>query len=277
MQYADELTPLADRHPTPQLAGTFPNVGQTKYARIVLGACSGCIALLSVWTIPTIAAGTVTCAQVVELGRAWEKGDREVVAASKGDFLGKPLLQYSDADLQTMEHLAEGCVRPYWNSPDIGFVLAGERAIQGLRHALREEQQALKDSARKRELKSGKAKIETIRDASLFYDADPFASIMNSPLIRPNNLMYSGSVILEQEDGSGLLRVRRDLVDFYYGYIRISERTKILKPELMRTNAYIGVVGRYTENVKYQTIAGVVKVGPLLEVIYVGEPPKNDE
>jgi hypothetical protein len=123
-------------------------------------------------------------------------------------------------------------------------------------------------------LKASKAKAVDFSDAVLLMSpVKSLAEIMASPMLTPDNAVYAGRVILDAQESKEVLRGKlqaRGAVA--YVMLRISGKSVVLDKDAMRLNQRVGVVGRYVGNVKYQTVAGELKVAPVIEITHVGDP-----
>lgn len=242
--------------------------------------------VLATFLFSTTSARAQTCDQIAALdGISYDS-----VQAYKRDLFGKPLLKYSESELEQLEKIAKECLDRTIDSQRRLVVKLvvwenlndGLRTIRELRKIHRRdlayEQKDNANAARKTALRAGTAQVSNIRDAMLLHDpVKSLTGIMYSPLVTVDNNVYAGKVVLELEEEPGLLRVRWGAPDGQtptYGYIRLSKQTKIFSPDLMRGDTHISVVGRYVKNVKYRTVAHVVKLAPLLDAMYIGAPPQ---
>lgn len=125
-------------------------------------------------------------------------------------------------------------------------------------------------------LRNGTIKIASLDDAVLFHSPQDLDRLMVSPLLKPNNAIYSGYVLVDQDEGNGLIRVKSFnplmmLVTGYqeagvaYGIIRFTKTTVDYSVNDLRIGSRIKVVGKYSQNVKYGRIV------PVLEVLYFGD------
>jgi hypothetical protein len=123
-------------------------------------------------------------------------------------------------------------------------------------------------------LKAGKVKVESFRDAELLHGPKSFAGIMESPLLSPDGQYYGGAVVIDEQESEGTLRVKyaraftRQPV-LYYAWLRLDAKTKNFAPQSMRIGYPIRVIGTYSGNHKYRTVAGEPKTAPVLNAAYI--------
>lgn len=130
------------------------------------------------------------------------------------------------------------------------------------------------------QLKSGKAKINSVADASLYYSAQPLSPIISSPLLTPDSKYYFGEVIIDFQEKKNLLRAKIEnyldmssgakFIPLAYVFMRTDKTTVSFNPELLRIGQHIWCLGKYVTNTQYNTIAGEVKVSPVIQVLYMG-------
>ncbi len=147
----------------------------------------------------------------------------------------------------------------------------------------KQEQEKLALEERKQKLKNGAVQVADFTDAELVYaPTQNLSSIMASPLLAPDNGYYSGAVVLDAQQSLNLLRGNIRPIEpssssvgyiqkLYYVFLRTSNKTTNYAPAKMRIGATIKVLGRYVDNVKYNTVGGEQKVAPLIEVMYIGD------
>ncbi len=159
---------------------------------------------------------------------------------------------------------------------------------------------------RQQQLRSGEAKAENMSDIWLSNnDQIPsLQEIMASTLLRANNAVYGGRVIIDGEYREGVLRVRFDsdvLAEVAYQTPRQEEDGVEVGPELalraralsqngtrhyaqlnlgktsisfirnLRIGSVVWVVGRYKANRKYTLTNRTERTMPVLDVLYIGE------
>jgi len=154
------------------------------------------------------------------------------------------------------------------------------KAMQEQEQQAREVQQQNDQTAkeeRQRKLKTGAAKITSIDDAKLFYaPVKPLHEVMESPLLSPDGAIYSGNVVLDLQEKPGVIRGK-----ILYGYkqnpqtayvlMQSTKATVNFSPESMRIDGGVQVLGRYIQNMQYETVTGTTKTAPVLEVLYFGK------
>jgi hypothetical protein len=139
--------------------------------------------------------------------------------------------------------------------------------------------QRLRDD-RKRKLRSGALKVQSLEDAKLLHDpVKNLDDIAISPLLSPNALVYAGTVTLDFQEKPNFIRVKTFFLTgnvvsgasmgFAYVWLRITKKSANLVADSMRIGGKVGVVGRYTQNVQYRTVIGDQKTAPVLEVLYL--------
>ncbi len=130
---------------------------------------------------------------------------------------------------------------------------------------------------RQRKLKTGAMKITSIDDAKLFYAPfKPLHEIMESPLLSPDDAIYSGNVVVDLQEKPGVIRGKiaygyTQNPQTAYVYLQSTKATVNFSPESMRIGGNVQVLGRYIQNVQYQTVAGTTKTAPVVEVLYFGQ------
>jgi len=130
---------------------------------------------------------------------------------------------------------------------------------------------------RQHNLKTGAAKITSFDDAKLFYaPVKPLHEVMESPLLSPDGAIYSGNVVLDLQEKPGVIRGKilygyRENPQAAYVLMQQTKATVNFSPESMRIGGGVQVLGRYIQNVQYQTVAGETKTAPVLEVLYFGK------
>lgn len=141
--------------------------------------------------------------------------------------------------------------------------------------------------ARQEQLKSGAIAISSFNDAALSHDRFRFTifaldenlhEVMLRPFLKPNHAVYSGTVVIDGEEG-GALRVRvgggqvwGQWVDVAYAMLRISKKSVNYSQQAWRKGNPVRVIGRYVGNNKYTTVAGEGRVMPVIDVMYVDDP-----
>ena len=137
----------------------------------------------------------------------------------------------------------------------------------------------MKDHIKK--LKSGEDKILSVEDAYIYYLANPLNSIISSPLLEPDKQYYYGEVIIDFQEKQNLLRGKIEnyidisqripkLITVGYAFLRTDNKTVSFDPQLLRIEQHIYILGKYIANTQYKTIAGEVKVSPVIQVLYMG-------
>lgn len=61
-----------------------------------------------------------------------------------------------------------------------------------------------------------------------------------------------------------------------YVFLRTNSSTLNFATENMSIGRYIGVIGKYVGNLSYRTVSRTERVGPLIEVLYIGLPEEHD-
>jgi hypothetical protein len=184
-------------------------------------------------------------------------------------------ISYQSYD-QVVRALEESKVRPDY--------IRASGAYSGMKRSLKNKQEeqekfaakAAKDMAiktREAMLRSGAVQIANFDDAVLLYDPKRLWEIMRSPLLRPDNALYTEIVTVDGDDGK-LIRVK---IGVAYAELRVTKKTINYSPRGMRIGGAIKVIGRYVQNMKYKTIAGEGKVMPVIEVTYIGDAESAEE
>lgn len=131
--------------------------------------------------------------------------------------------------------------------------------------------------ARAGELKAGRIKPETIEDLEDLYEADDGWELANSPMLEGDKELYVVSGVIERPDAGVLLcatvptqgKLRGD-----YFAVRMKPNTK--KPadikRSLRVNGRVFVVGRYMQNLQYDTVAAGRKIMPVLDAVHIIVP-----
>jgi hypothetical protein len=138
----------------------------------------------------------------------------------------------------------------------------------------KEEREQIALEERKRKVRSGEVKAANFAEAKLVYaPSEELYEVVASPLLAPNQGYYSGDVLIDAIEKSDLLRgkiVNLRGFDNVYVFLRTSNRTtNYVSSNEMRIGALIKVLGRYVDNVKYNTLIGQQKTAPLIEVMYI--------
>jgi hypothetical protein len=238
----------------------------------------------AVATGPAAAGAMLTCAEIVHYGA--EKNLAEYRDQAKKDFFGKPLAEYSKADMVGVMRVVQSCERTV-GGPDFLSFVAGRQKIETVRgmhqgmllsaeQAAAEERQAKVDAADRTKLRSGERKVSNIRDAAILHEAKELGEIMGSPLIRPDQAVYGGRLVLDAEERTNLLRGRWGVVIFgkrnvSYAFLKMSDKTVLIDKPRLRIGGDIAVVGKYVGNQKYKTLAGEERTAPVLDVMYLSE------
>lgn len=162
--------------------------------------------------------------------------------------------------------------------------------------AARQEQQQ-----RAAKLRSGEVKIADIKDAWLAQNkVSNLMQLMASPLVKPNNAIYGARVVLDAEEGKGVLRAKWDsdtadsvldspleepneasltvgmMSRSQYGgsvlYVQLNQSRKTVAfSDNMRFGQSVWVIGRYVGNRKFMRANRTEGTMPVLEVLYIGE------
>ena len=132
-------------------------------------------------------------------------------------------------------------------------------------------------------IKSGKEKINSVSDASIYYSAQPFTPIIVSPLLTPDKGYYYGEVTIDFQENKSLLRIKIEnyvdmnmrngsarLIPLAYAFLRTDNKTVSFDPSLLRIGEHIQVLGKYIGNKQYRTVSGEIKVSPEIQVLYMG-------
>lgn len=140
------------------------------------------------------------------------------------------------------------------------------------------QQRALEDHVAR--LKSGDDPISNLNDAIYVYDPKRLDYLISSPMLKPDHGFYAGTVILDQQQDSNMLRGRIEnfvdlsstpprLIRIGYVFLR-DKRARIFDPDAMRLERSVRVLGKYIGNMEYETVAGQVKTSPVLDVLFIG-------
>lgn len=147
-----------------------------------------------------------------------------------------------------------------------------ERAAEEAEKAKRERALDLRIAG----LKNGTIKIVNFEDAVLFHNSRKLDQLMRSPLLKPNNETYSGSVFVEGDEGNDFIRVKSLGLQMNnnlsgvqlvanYAILRFTEKTINYSVNDLRIGGEVTVIGQYVRNVNN----GVIM--PVLDVLYIGD------
>ena len=135
-------------------------------------------------------------------------------------------------------------------------------------------------SERVRQLRSGEIKIASMQDALAVYpDQGAFIETAISPLLTPSGAILTGYVVLDAQEKPNLLRAKATTAiaiqsgqsggGSVYIYLALTKQSVNFASDKLRINGDAQVIGKYVQNVQYQTVAGQQKTAPLLEVMYI--------
>jgi hypothetical protein len=132
------------------------------------------------------------------------------------------------------------------------------------------------DQALEAELKAGKKKPSTFKQALIFYGATDGTGLASAPKIKPDMAYYAMSGIINSannEDDSIIAKLYTGvyLIDAsprYYKVI-IPDELKQYYYDTAKIGSIFGVIGRYTENVSYNTVSGEEKSMPVFQADYL--------
>lgn len=132
-------------------------------------------------------------------------------------------------------------------------------------------------------IKSKKERIKTVRDAAIYYSAQPLSPIIASPLLTPDNKYYFGEITIDFQEKQGFLRAKIEnyvdssmrsgrpiVIPIAYAFLKTDSKTISFNPELLRLGQRIYIVGRYVENKQYSTVSGQLKLSPEIQVLFMG-------
>lgn len=138
------------------------------------------------------------------------------------------------------------------------------------------------------DLKSGKKRPASLKEAMLLYDAPFGLDLASAPKIKPDGKLYGvmGTIAVANEDDSFIaesIEGLAKLIDFgaasekKYFEIKIPNELK----EKYENSAQIGhifnMVGRYIANAEYNTVSGQVKSMPVFEAVYFSTLGNTEE
>ena len=100
-------------------------------------------------------------------------------------------------------------------------------------------------------------------------------------MLEPDKQYYYGEVIIDFQEKQNLLRGKIEnyidisqripkLITVGYAFLRTDNKTVSFDPQLLRIEQHIYILGKYIANTQYKTIAGEVKVSPVIQVLYMG-------
>lgn len=130
------------------------------------------------------------------------------------------------------------------------------------------------------DIRSGKQKISNFTEALIFYFNDKTIKdhnmklIMLNPLLKPDNEIYHGRILLDYEEQEDFLRVKTiayRAIPLKYGYLIINEKTVSFNKHPLKLEEEIVLIGRYVGNQKYKTVLDEERTAPMLEVLYLGD------
>lgn len=129
-------------------------------------------------------------------------------------------------------------------------------------------QEAIKiQRIRMEKIKSGEKPIESVSDASIFYDADEnYLRLVNSPPLSATGKNYFIAGKLKNFKNGILLF---DASSNNYFALKTSSKTKGTPIGDLRLNSDYKAVGTHIGNLEYNTIIGQQKMMPVLEALYI--------
>jgi hypothetical protein len=256
-------------------------------------------------------AGDPSCSDLVAYGAEGGKDYRE---QAKKAFFGRPLIEYPEEQINALGNRAFNCngrtedERKWlmFAKQKIDAVRDVRRGMEGERRQAEEKKQQdlakaeqdKRNDVERQLLKSGQKKVGSIEDAVILHEPKDVSGIMISPLLRPDNGNYHGTILLEKEERKNVLLGRRQVsaqeqqsglvalragaftraqyetmyVKPLYVVLNLSDKTTVFAPERLRIGAEVTVVGKYAANQKYKTVAGEERTAPILELMYLGAP-----
>jgi uncharacterized protein len=139
-------------------------------------------------------------------------------------------------------------------------------------------QQAKNERVRK--LRAGEIKIATMEDALAVYpDKGVLLDTAISPLLTPSGAVMTGYVVLDAQEKPGFIRSKittaiaiqsgQEGGGSTYIYLTLTKQSVNFAPDKLRINGSAQVIGKYVQNVQYQTVAGQQKIAPVIEVMYI--------
>lgn len=126
-----------------------------------------------------------------------------------------------------------------------------------------------------KDLKSGKVQAQDFDDLVLLYDdGSECFDLANSPLLKPDQQICVIYGRIERELNGYLIAVtpkERGRFRGDYFAVAIDGKTKRPRdvPDGIRINGQIAVYGKYTKNLKYNTIGGETKIMPVFQARHI--------
>lgn len=145
-----------------------------------------------------------------------------------------------------------------------------------------EEERKIEDAlaereARAVELKAGRVKPETIIDLEDLYDAGDGWDLAKGPMLAGDKELYVISGIVERHEAGMLLCATLPETGKYIGnYFAVRLKPNTKKPADLQTrlriNGRVFAVGRYVQNLPYNTVAAGQKIMPVLDAVHIIVP-----
>jgi TPR repeat protein len=120
--------------------------------------------------------------------------------------------------------------------------------------------------AYRQDVKSGRRKVQSIRDGEIAYETNDGLGLMFSPLLKPNGKYYEVRVLLDGKESESALR--GVYAQTAYCTILTDQNTMYTGDEL-RINGVINFIGQYVQNVEYTTISRQVKTMPVFKAVVI--------
>lgn len=139
----------------------------------------------------------------------------------------------------------------------------------------REHEADLAAEQHQQDLKSGKIQAQDFDDLALLYDdgSDCF-DLAKSPLLKPGQQMCVIYGRIERELNGYLIVVApKDRGQFRGDYFAVAVDSKTKRPKDvpngLRINGQLAVYGKYTSNMKYNTVGGETKIMPVFKAKHI--------
>jgi hypothetical protein len=121
-------------------------------------------------------------------------------------------------------------------------------------------------------------------DALMMTQPDSLSTLMESPLLTPDQKYYSGNVLVEAQENS-LIRVQGimlmgqlgDHKTETYAYLKMQNNAVNFSSSGMRIGGTTKIIGKYVGNINYRTISGITKTAPIIECSYYAVAENNTD
>lgn len=134
------------------------------------------------------------------------------------------------------------------------------------------------------EMRAGRIKIESISDAITVYGAEDGTALGSAPKIRPDGKIYYLSGIIDKPDKklpsfvALVNNIEENRLRFTYPqyvsnepkyfYVRLQKSLEEKYYNLAKVGSGFNLVGKYIDNMDYQTVQGEKKSMPIFDVFY---------